>query len=286
MSTGAASASRRVGSARGFIRVDGKPVADTLGPGAPIYFPPSLTETGAVAPYYPMTMTGTNEMGELAAGYNCSDWTDTNNQAGLLLGDPYGSAGAWTTASGSGCGGNWLIYCIGTGIQRPLQREVTFGRIAFASSGTLPADSGLAAADKVCASEARDAGLPGSYKALLASEGASAASRFNLQGAPWVRRDGVPIVEQASDLGRGKLIAPIAANAAGAYDFNLTFAWAGAVTPADAGTAESTCASWTSRAETALGRGGRPTSISPYLGFGTFNLSCGYGNYRVYCLQE
>ena len=39
---------------------------------------------------------------------------------------------------------------------------------------------------------------------------ATAASRFTSQGARWVRRDGVPIVEKASDLAQGKLIAPIA----------------------------------------------------------------------------
>jgi hypothetical protein len=286
LSTSTASAARRVGSARGFIRVDGRPFADTLGPGAPVYFPPALDETGAVPRSYPMAMTGTNELGELIPGYNCSDWTDGNYQSGVQLGDPYGGAGAWTAGSGSGCGGYWLIYCIGTGIQRRLQRESALGRLAFASSGTFRSDGGLAGADSLCSAEARAAGLLGSFKALLATEGVSAASRFNLRGPPWVRRDGVPIVEQASDLGRGNLIAPIDVSASGAYDFSGTFAWAGALTPADAGTAESTCASWTSRAENVWSRAGRPTSINPYLGFGTFSVWCSFGPYRVYCLQE
>jgi hypothetical protein len=233
-----------------------------------------------------MAMTGTNEVGELIAGYNCSDWTDASNQASLQLGDPYGGPASWTAGSGGGCGGSWLIYCVGTGLQRPLHLEVARGRVAFASSGTVRADGGLAAADSLCNTEARAAGLPGSYKALLAAEGASAASRFNLQGGPWVRRDGVPIVQKAGDLAGRKWIAPLAVNASGAYDFSLTLAWMGATTPGEAGTAESSCRSWTSAEQNLWGYGGRPTSISPYLGFGSWALSCGFGQYRLYCLQE
>jgi len=286
MSTSMASAASRVAKARGFIRVDGRAFADALGPGAAIYFPVALDELGAPPSWSLLAMTGSDELGQLAAGYNCSDWTASGTTDGLRLGDIYGGAGAWSGRAGSSCAASWPIYCIGVGIQRGLQREWSTGRIAFVSSGTFLSGAGLAAADALCAQEAGNAGLRGSFKALLAGDGASAASRFNLQGDPWVRPDGVAIVDKAADLGAGRLIAPIDVSANGAYDFGGgAWAWAGATSTAAPGDASSSCASWTSTANDVWGRGAMPTSVSPYYGFGASNIPCDY-SLRVFCLQE
>jgi hypothetical protein len=167
-----------------------------------------------------------------------------------------------------------------------LQREKSTGRLAFVSSNTLVPGGGIAAADSICSSEAKAAGLAGSFKALLATDGASAASRFDLRGLPWVRPDGVAIVDKAADLAQ-HLNAPIDVGASGAYDFGGAWAWAGAPTPGVAGSAASTCASWTSRSSDPYfyGLGGEPGSINSDLGFGTFSFLC-ESNYRVYCLQQ
>ena len=68
--------------------------------------------------------------------------------------------------------------------------------------------SGIAAADALCTSEATAAGLPGTYRAFLATKQASAMSRFDLGGAPWVRVDGVVLATTASDFGAGNFLAP------------------------------------------------------------------------------
>lgn len=286
LSTSKASASSRMGSARSFIRVDGRPFADTLEPGAPIYFPLALDEFGNIRTAWPVyAMTGSDELGQLTAGYNCSDWT-LSGSYGLRLGDPMGGAGSWSGSSWTSCQGEWLIYCLGTGIQRPLQRQKSSGRLAFVSSNTMASGGGLAAADSLCASEARAAGLTGSFKALLATDGASAASRFDLRGPPWIRADGVAIVDKAADLARWNVKAPIDVSAAGAYDFGGAWAWAGALTPGEPGTAASTCASWRSTAADAYGRFGAPTTINPNFPFGAFDTYCNGGMYRVYCLEE
>ena len=207
----------------------------------------------------------------------------------MYLGDIYGGAGAWSHSRVSSCDGvTWPIYCVGVGIHRSLQRERSTGRIAFASSSALPPGGGLAAADALCAQEAGNAGLPGSFKALLATDGASAASRFNLQGGPWVRPDGVAIVDKAADLGAGRLIAPIDVSASGAFDFRWgAWAWAGASSTAAPGDAVSSCASWTSTASDVLGRWTMPWSISPYFGFDASGgpIPCN-SSLRVFCLQE
>ena len=93
--------------------------------------------------------------------------------------------------------------------------------------------------------------MSGSFKALLAVEGASATSRFDLRAA-WVRLDGGPIVETAEDLAKGKLIAPIDVFASGEYDFHFNTVWAGGRGPADEGTPANTCASWTSNSQSSL----------------------------------
>lgn len=245
-----------------------------------------LDELGEPPNWSFLAMTGSDELGQLAAGYNCSDWTVSGTTDSLHLGDIYGGAGAWSGRAGSSCAQSWPIYCIGVGLQRGLQREWSTGRVAFVSSSALPPGGGLAAADALCAQEAGNAGLPGSFKALLAAGGASAASRFSLQGDPWVRPDGVAIVDKAADLGVGRLIAPIDVSASAAYDFGGgAWAWAGATSTATPGDAASTCASWTSTASDAWGRGAMPWSISPYYGFGTSTIPCNY-SLRVFCLQE
>lgn len=52
----------------------------------------------------------------------------------------------------------------------------------------------------MCAARASDAGLVGTFKALVSTTTASAASRFSTAGPPWVRTDGIPIVAAAADL--------------------------------------------------------------------------------------
>jgi hypothetical protein len=148
----------------------------------------------------------------------------------------------------------------------------------------MPSGGGVAAADSLCASEARAAGLPGSFKALLSAERVSAASRFDLRGPPWVRTDGVPVVEHAADLARSSLIAPIDVTATGAYvGWNTT--WTGARTPGDPGTSASTCSSWTSTAPDVYAGWGAGASIDPQFWFGLNGVPCS-GWYNVYCLQE
>jgi len=124
--------------------------------------------------------------------------------------------------------------------------------------------------------------LSGSFKALLAVEGASATSRFDLRAA-WVRLDGGPIVETAEDLAKGKLIAPIDVFASGEYDFHFNTVWAGGRGPADEGTPANTCASWTSNSQSSLASGGSTATIDFYW-FGTGKVPCDV-SCRVYCLQ-
>jgi hypothetical protein len=164
-----------------------------------------------------------------------------------------------------------------------LQKPAATGRLAFVSSGTFATSAGLHAADSLCAAEARAAGLSGSFKALLAVDGASAASRFDLRGSPWVRLDGVAIADDASAFANGKLNAPIDVTAFGAYAVNAGWAWTGAYTPQQV--SATTCSSWTSASADIWGIVAMVRDLSSG-GMDAGTLPCNFGPYPVFCLQE
>jgi hypothetical protein len=286
LSTTAMDAATRFSEARGFIRVDGRPFADTLGGNSPVYFPPAHDEFGQMSTPFPgAVLSGSDEFGRLVPGNNCFDWTSSGAYP-LRLGNALGGTLAWTGWGSTSCGTTWPILCMGTGIRRPLQREKLTGRLAFVSAAGLSSGGGLAAADAVCTNDARAWGLKGSFRALLAVEGASAASRFDLGGPPWVRADGVPVVEMASDLALGKIVAPIELGPDSTWHF-WTWTWTGARTPGQPGTTASTCGSWTSTAEGSYANWGLANSIDPEFWFGAYGVPCQANfQYHVYCLQQ
>jgi hypothetical protein len=160
---------------------------------------------------------------------------------------------------------------------------VTSGKIAFISNGSLaPGAGGIAAGDAICTSEASTNGLPGTYKALLASTTASAISRFTL-AAHYVRPDGTLIADGATLAAGGVLASGIWQRPTGIYlESFADIAWTGASTPSDVGTAASTCNDFTSAAGN--GTFGRATLIDGTWWNGGTG-SCGQAHH-VYCLQE
>jgi hypothetical protein len=144
----------------------------------------------------------------------------------------------------------------------------------------MPATTSLSVRDAICQGAASTFGLPpGTYKALLAVEGASAASRFNTAGAPWVRVDGVRVFDPASQLLTSTMKAPLNVTATGLYASNMTV-WTGAPDFATPGTAETTCGNWSSTAGTVYF--GRTDQSSD---FSNSSSDCSLSR-RVLCLQQ
>ncbi|HZR10633.1 MAG TPA: choice-of-anchor D domain-containing protein [Myxococcales bacterium] len=285
LSTSTVDAVSRFAAARGFIRVDGRPFADLLAGNSAVYFPPALDELGAQSVPFPgAVLSGSDQLGRWSPGNNCNDWTDAGAHP-LWLGNALSGSGTWSEWGSSSCGSSWPILCMGTALRRPLQPKKSPGRLAFVSSAVIASGGGLAAADSLCAREARTAGLPGSYKALLAVDGASAASRFDLGGPPWVRLDGIPVVEKAADLAAGKLLAPIELTADSVRQFWWYQTWSGASKTGQPGT--NTCASWTSTAADSFTYVGSANSIEPEYWFGSYGIPC-QPAYQLHliCLQE
>jgi hypothetical protein len=192
----------------------------------------------------------------------------------MTVGWTDGGTEVWTEQVFFDCTQSGPLYCFGIDHQTQVTVAPVSGRRAFVSYMGFGATTGLAGADAICELEAMDAGLPGMFRAFLADNGATAASRFTLSGGPWYRVDGV---ELTSDL--VTLRAPIDLHADGVPVAGL--AWTGAATPTTAGDAASTCNGWTSTAVTGLtGTVGR--SSSAFFGGGAISCALGPG---VYCFQ-
>jgi hypothetical protein len=143
---------------------------------------------------------------------------------------------------------------------------------------------GIAGADALCASDASAASLSGTYKALLATTTASAASRMTL-AALYVRPDGIPIATGSTIAAGSTLDSGIWQRADGTYvpsQGDLVFT--GAPTPSEMGTVTSTCSDWTSTA-TPGAIIGADTFADPTWWNLASNGQC-TATIAVYCLQQ
>lgn len=229
-------------------------------------------------------MTATNEDGNFVGTPSCADFTSSTGFSNGGLSNA--GSGAWTVDTSSGCSGG--IYCLGIDFNRPVNPPPASGRVAFMSTPWTIA-GGLAGADAHCQGLANTNGLPaGTYRALLATTAASAASRFNLVGQPWIRRDGTPLAMSGTALMNGQIDAPITQFADGTYNTQAsgnnvrTGASSPTVAAANAG---ETCNDWTSTVGNTSWRGYLPVTDSRWFKFGTAAYSCTAPT-KIYCLQQ
>lgn len=245
----------RLQGARGWVRPDGKPFLDEAD-GQATFYPPRVTELGTALDSDDPPALGGYPDG--ASGAECDDWTSTASTTnGFLHGDPTGGSGAWIGSYGSSaCAAVFRLYCFQNDFENPLTFTKASGRLAFLSNEPWTPSGGLAGADAVCSADATAAGLSGTFRAMLATTTASAASRFSNAGGPWVRLDGIPIVAQASDMfsASGVLVAPLQLTAQGNYLGNYG-GWSGSADPQKPGT--DTCSNWTNGTSGSKGDSGR-----------------------------
>lgn len=284
LSTGSVDAVGRLGSARGFIRTDGKPFADQPADIAAhqIFNTLHLDETGADVGSVSV-WTGTLKNGTNASD-TCAGWTVDTGADGRI-GSSRGGPAIWTELpSNPSCGQSNRLYCFGTdNTATELTPTVTSGKIAFISNGTINPSSnpgGITAADTLCANEA--VSLNGSYKALLASTTASAISRFT-PGNVYIRPDGTLIGDYATLAAGGALESGIWQRPTAVYINSFAdVVWTGAATPSAVGTNLSTCGNFASNpGNGTFGRG--PLADATWWNASTG--SCAQAHH-VYCLQE
>jgi hypothetical protein len=317
LSTSTQNANARYGTARGWVRLDGQAVMDTMmttgnATTNALYYPINITERGTALTSVTNVITGSHEDGSLnhdgdygspGPAATCQDWTSLSQTYGdaayqnVWVGYSNMIGGSWTVWGGTLCNivSYASVYCLGTDLTRTLTiTPPTPARHFFVSTAFLNSAGGLSAGDAECQLEAQNAGLSNyaNYIAFLATNGASAASRLSADagaGANWIRTDGIPIATSAANFLTGTIAAPPIAHANKTYPVEYgDSVWYGATSPTAAGTTGTTCQGWTSNN---AGDHGAYATVSILDGsWGALAPTGGYttpcnAQYRFYCIE-
>jgi hypothetical protein len=282
----------RLQGARGWIRVDGVPFADTIADivNGRIFNPPRVDEygndLGATDSW--QVMTGTNSDGIDVPGQDCEGWTNSAASVYQAVGDLRATTQIWTSGGAVQCNETVRMYCFGVDKQQPLTTTSVAGKRAFISDGSFRASGGLSAADQECADEAAASLLSGTFKALLATSTASAASRFTSSPSTiWVRVDGMPLNAPGTDImDGGQLLTPLNVSSTRAYVGNVGV-YTGASTPREVPMVSSSCDDWQQPSTADLVIIGAVTHTVSW--FREFASPCNLfssGQVRIYCLEQ
>jgi hypothetical protein len=276
LSSSTVAAPTRLGTARGWVMVDGSPFVDTssdLLNNRFLYT--SLVDENGARSVNGQVMTGTTFNG--TTGANCNDFSSTQPDSQMQIGANAGTGGSWTDVGTSLCTNAFSLYCFGVDKAVPVTVPPATARKAFLTAAGWTPGGGLASADALCAAEASAASLPGTYRAWLETSSAGGLSRFDLTGLPWARPDGVFLTTQIADLtnGNGWLAHPNQL-ANGTYAPNSRAFWGNGNNFAS----QSNCKNWTS----ALAADSGNVSLVDYPGGSVF--TCNQPNGRLLCLQN
>jgi hypothetical protein len=283
LSTTTVAARDRVGTARGWVRPDGLPVTNDLfdADSTFLYFPPTLTARGEAATRDLASlavMTGSTATG--AVEYNCNDYTESG---GRLRSGFHGEVdGRFIKGMllGIHCGLDYPVYCAGIDHQNEVSPPVPeVGRRAFVSTPTL-APAGLAGADAHCQSNAADAGLAGTFTALLGTTESTPASRLNMDGLPWVTTTGLRIIDDSPDIATRSLRTAVAYDAWGQP--LATSIFTGSTRAGRIG--DATCADWSSTESTDEVRTGRNSAAQQFF-WGYYPGPCDR-EHSLLCFEE
>lgn len=226
--------------ARGWLRLDGLPVADTVtelfGQGR-ILHPVKYTERGGTESAD--MMLGTDTDGSLAS--NCEDWSTTSPDASLLGGSSTAGPVRWMISfAGSFCAEPLPILCLGVTRSNPVIAPAQTGKRIWLTN--TPYVIGGMSPDEHCTQD-RPAGVAAGV-ALLAYAN-RAASALLATNRTYVRPDGQAVGTGRQIIER-KLLTGIWQHGDGRYpDGNTGIeAWTGSFDPTLAGELRLTCDDW------------------------------------------
>jgi hypothetical protein len=239
LSTTSTHAPDRLGSARGWSRLDGRPVFDTVADimADAMFYPPDIDDLGNVVAVSVATGTLT---GGLSSGQDCAGWTTTSGTVSGGTSNGTSWANSFFNAS---CTVAYPIYCFGIDRQVATSPPAIPSRRAFVTQNGWSPGGGLTSADAFCQGEANAASLPGTYLALLATTGATAIARFDLSGPPWVRLDNAELAVSNAAFAAGNTIAALDVTSASTHVQALVVT--GAPSPSMLGVNAFTCNNWT-----------------------------------------
>ncbi len=273
----------QLGSARGWVRVDGKPIADTLDDllNGRLIHPIVVDEFGQQignGAAVNLVTTGTGMDGRYDPVGSCTDFTST---AGIIRSGEFyrTSQAAFTSPIVVQCDGNSRLYCFGVDRSTPVALAPQTGRLVFVSSASFPIGTGIGAADTECQNEANAAARSGTFRAFLATSTTTAASRFSASGATWVRVDGLPIAPTAARVLAGSIEIPVRLQLDGTPYADLVYFGASTTTSAPT---IGHCTDWTSTADSYT------YGLADHAYVGAYNAgarTCSIPA-RTYCLEQ
>ena len=262
---------------RGFVRVDGLPVADTaigLIIEHRMWYPPTLTQDGE--PYSGQVWTGSDSTGLDDANQQCSGWMTTLAAATGATGLA-GSGPLLMNYENKSCGTPLPFLCVMQDKSAPTSPSTTPGKKIFVSDSGLVVGAGFAGATTACRSGGSANAVP-----FLALEGTSAASRLSM-ATVYVRPDGIR-VGTGAQIAAGELETGIWVTWAG-VPTTAKYIWTGSTNPKESSEANTaTCDNWNDKSAIGGGIPGLPT-LDPKLWWWTgVNRTCG-NNSPVYCVE-
>jgi hypothetical protein len=289
LSTSNPYASEKLGRARGWVRPDGAPFADRVEDitSGRILTPPLIDERGRPTlggPEDPVA-TGTLPTGENVPGGNCHEWR-SDRPENVVVGIADGTTSDWTHSDRVFvfCGMAVRLYCFGVDQDFPLPPRPVSGKRAFVSDSAFAPGDGIVQADELCANEAAEAGMRGTFVALLPAGGRPAAARLSApESTVWFRLDGVAINEPGTDLMTGApLRAPLNLTSKGRYLSGPSgHVLTGARTPTTSVAAADVCDDWTNPNKTASG--GSMSRVGDWWSPRVL-INC-YNGGRIYCFE-
>jgi hypothetical protein len=269
----------RLGSARGFVRVDGKPFADTIADltAGKVFYPLSINENGE-EDINSAPLTGTLADGTTDSS-TCANWTDTGGfgRVGLSQSGPE----QWTGFTLGQCVNVYRIYCFMRTHNTVVQPVPAGGKRIFLTVS--PFTPGAGDPDALC--EAEKPGGTGTVAALLARTTAAASTLLD-PTATYVRPDGVvvgtgqEIIDASGADPNARLDSGIWQTGAGTY-LN-TLAWTGSTVVSTLPSSD-TCIDWS--VTTGAGLAGRSAFTTDDF-WNRESDSCDITTARLYCVEQ
>jgi hypothetical protein len=294
---------------RGWVRPDGKPFGDTFSSiftaFGVIWYPPRITEANT-QPGLAATersWTGCDRYGQQNTSFGvstCGDWGDSSTNT---FSAGYAAAGSveWVegdlfqmnAATGAaGCNSSLHLLCMQTDyyaiVPPPMPSPAGSRRIFLSDAVVVPTANGVTDFDAYCTNN----GPGGTFKALVAPTGSTAASRFASpapRSVPIVRMDGVVVsTTDTAFFAGGAPAAPINVTQSKAYTGWIIFGeamWVATGASAVNVNGASTCANWTSSS----GTGTSGVASNPIMWFDSDTTLGGQeacNNLRLYCLEQ
>ncbi|MFK7991860.1 MAG: hypothetical protein AB8I08_37935 [Sandaracinaceae bacterium] len=260
LSTASRDAATRVSASRGWVRIDGEPIADAAADlfDGDLLSPLRLDANGADAGSVRVWSASGNDgqLTTLGGTGDCEGWTDESDALTARVGLSDSQSEWLDSGAVAPCDDSELsYYCVQTDHISPLRVDEfsETGRLIFVSTDGFDTSTGRAGADALCAADA--AMFPGrTFRAVLATTSESALERFTADARPLVRPDGLRVVEDIATAGTENLFRAVTRRADGSPYAGR--AVTGAANPTSVGSESETCSNWTNSTSGTTGRVG------------------------------